>query len=115
LRRKKPSKFVALHSEIWKKYFEKFGKKNRSTVIINEQNKREETPDLLLLKNNPKVERLTAGQSQQEKKNEETLQLYDFTDLFSVIHKLLKRKEEEAYNKRIINSPDVKHIKELAL
>ena len=49
------------------------------------------------------------------KPSEENFTLKNFTDLFTIIHNLLKRLEAEAYDKRIFNSPEIKIIKELAL
>jgi hypothetical protein len=72
-----------------------------------------EKSEFLTLKNNPQREVLIP--QHEEPKVEENFQLNDFTDLFTIIHNLLEKKEEEAYNIRTVNPPEIKHIKELAL
>ena len=67
----------------------------------------------MTLKNNPQKEKFVP--KVQQAKIDENFQLNDFTDLFMIIHSLLKKKEIEAYDKRIINSIEVKGIKEVAL
>jgi len=69
----------------------------------------------LTLNENPKPKLLNSFKNSKIEKSEENFTLKNFTDLFTIIHNLLKRLEAEAYDKRIFNSPEIKIIKELAL
>ena len=69
----------------------------------------------MALNENPKPKLLNSFKNSKIEKSEENFTLKNFTDLFTIIHNLLKRLEAEAYDKRIFNSPEIKIIKELAL
>ena len=69
----------------------------------------------MTLNENPKPKLLNSFKNSKIEKSEENFTLKNFTDLFTIIHNLLKRLEAEAYDKRIFNSPEIKIIKELAL